>query len=149
MDIEEFYDADPRRRQSAEVEFGRDWSDDRGGRSEISWVADTGELYVMNEPIEPIYSDGLGDVELQRVNAKDMTVEILAVVPTRAAVDAMLGGWQDAMGTGNSVVRSLQTEPRDHHLQTGTSRPAHPDRRFPDARIHRGSDHARRPRRAR
>ena|SRR6516164_5926924 len=103
MDIEEFYDADPRRRQSAEVEFGRDWSDDRGGRSEISWVADTGELYVMNEPIEPIYSDGLGDVELQRVNAKDMTVEILAVVPTRAAVDAMLGGWQDAMGTENSV----------------------------------------------
>ena len=103
MDIEEFYDADPRRRQSAEVEFGRDWSDDAGGRSEVSWVADTGELYLMNEPIEPLYSDGLGDVEVQHVNAADMTVEILGIVPTREAVDAVLDGWQDAMGAPNSV----------------------------------------------
>jgi hypothetical protein len=103
MDIEEFYDADPRRRQSAEVEFGRDWSDDTGGRSEVSWVADTGELYLMNEPIEPLYSDGLGDVEVQHVKAEDMTVEILTVVPTRDALDAMLDGWQDAMPEPNSV----------------------------------------------
>jgi hypothetical protein len=103
MDIEEFYDADPRRRQSAEVEFGRDWSDDAGGRTEVSWVADTGELYLMNEPIEPLYSDGLGDVEVQHVKAEDMTVEILTVVPTRAAVDAMLDGWQDVMNTPDSV----------------------------------------------
>ena len=30
MDIEEFYDADPRRRESEEIEFGREWSDANG-----------------------------------------------------------------------------------------------------------------------
>ena len=83
MDIEEFYDADPRRRESGEIEFGRDWSDDAGGRCEVSWVVDTGELYVMQEPIEPVYSDGLGDVAVQHVPTEDVTVEILAVVPSR------------------------------------------------------------------
>jgi hypothetical protein len=126
MDIEEFYDADPRRRRSAEVEFGRDWSDDAGGRTEVSWVADTGELYLMNEPIEPLYSDGLGDVEVQRVNASDMTVEILGIVPTREAVDAMLDGWQDAMGNPDSVAwvreRVLHPPaPSAGHAGTGTS----------------------------
>jgi hypothetical protein len=49
MDIEEFYDQDPRRRASDEIEFGREWSEnDR--RFEVSWVADTGEVYVMAEP---------------------------------------------------------------------------------------------------
>jgi hypothetical protein len=103
MDIEEFYDADPRRRQSGEIEFGRDWSDDAGGRAEVSWVADTGELYLMQEPIEPLYSDGVGDIEVQPVRMSDMTVEVLAVVASREAVDAMLDGWQQAMGTPNSV----------------------------------------------
>ena len=42
MDIEEFYSADERRRQSAEVEFGTNWFDAKGSRYEISWVEDTG-----------------------------------------------------------------------------------------------------------
>ena len=50
MDIEEFYDADPRRRESEEIEFGREWSDASGMRTELSWVAATGELYAMAEP---------------------------------------------------------------------------------------------------
>jgi hypothetical protein len=123
MDIEQFYDADPRRRESAEVEFGRDWSDGAGGRSEVSWVADTGELYVMQEPIEPIYSDGIGDLEVQRVPTKDVTVEIVGVYATRDAVDALLDGWQDAMTGANSIawVRARVANPPpasatgDHH----------------------------------
>ena len=53
MDIEEFYDGDPRRRSSEETEFGRDWSDGTGVRSELSWVADTGELYVIARARRP------------------------------------------------------------------------------------------------
>jgi hypothetical protein len=124
MDIEQFYDGDPRRRASGEIEFGRDWSDGAGGRSEVAWVADTGELYVMQEPIEPIYSDGLGDLEVQRVPTEDVTVEIIGVVATRGAVDSLLDGWQDAMTGPNSIawVRERVANPPpasaaggDHH----------------------------------
>ena len=38
MDIEEFYSADERRRQSAEVELGTNWFDAKGSRYELSWV---------------------------------------------------------------------------------------------------------------
>ena len=51
MDIEQFYSADERRRQSAEVEFGNNWFDAKGSRYEMSWVVDTGELYAMLERI--------------------------------------------------------------------------------------------------
>ncbi len=67
MDIEEFYDADPRRRTSEEIEFGRDWSDGSAIRCELAWVVDTGELYAMSEPIEPIASDGVGDLTVQNL----------------------------------------------------------------------------------
>ena len=62
MDIEEFYDADPRRRESEEVAFGHEWTDADGGRYEVMWVADTGEVYAMFEPVEPMASDGIGDI---------------------------------------------------------------------------------------
>ncbi len=50
MDIEEFYDGDPRRRPSAEIELGTDWHDAHGTTYEVNWVEDTGELYLMREP---------------------------------------------------------------------------------------------------
>ena len=50
MDIEEFYEADERRRRSAEIELGLDWHDVHDVRYELNWVQDTGELYVMREP---------------------------------------------------------------------------------------------------
>ena len=62
MDIEEFYEADERRRRSEEVEIGTEWHDDAGVRYEVSWVADTGELYVMGEPNAPVALDLFGDV---------------------------------------------------------------------------------------
>ncbi len=57
MDIEEFYDADPRRRESDEIEFGREWKDANGMRTELSWVAATGELYAMAEPAGSVEMD--------------------------------------------------------------------------------------------
>jgi hypothetical protein len=103
MDIEAFYDENPARRASEEFEFGRDWSDATGARCEVSWVRDTGELYVMVEPSEPIIPDGLGDEFLQRMPTELLTVDLLGVVPTRDALDQTLAGWPSAMPKPNSV----------------------------------------------
>jgi hypothetical protein len=91
MDIEEFYDQDPRRRASDEIEFGREWSED-GRRFEISWVADTGEVYVMAEP----YSR-------REISTESVTVEVLGVVVGRDAINSALSGWQEAMANPNSL----------------------------------------------
>jgi hypothetical protein len=103
LDIEEFYDADPRRRESDEVEFGQDWSDADGVRCEISWVVDTGELYAMREPDAPIDMDPVGDEFVEKLPTELVTVDVLGVVQGREAVDAMLAGWQEAMRAPNSV----------------------------------------------
>jgi hypothetical protein len=85
VDIEEFYDQDPRRQASDEVEFGREWFE-HDDRFEVAWVADTGEVYAMAEP----YSR-------RGVSTQSVTVEILAVIEGRDAINALLTGWQDAM----------------------------------------------------
>ena len=103
MDIEEFYDADPRRRASEEVPFGHEWTDADGGRYEVQWVVDTGEVYVMFEPVEPLASDGIGDIFPQHLPTGAVTVELLGGFPTRAEIDAALAGWEDAMGEPGSI----------------------------------------------
>ena len=103
MDIEEFYDADPRRRASDEVRFGDEWTDADGGRYEVLWVADTGEVYAMYEPIEPLVSDAVGDVIVQHMPASAVTVEILGNVATRDDIDARLEGWEKAMPDLGSI----------------------------------------------
>ena len=103
MDIEEFYDADNRRRSSEEIEFGRDWSDANGARCEISWIEDTGELYVMSEPVEALVSDGIGDLELPQLPDGLLTVYVLGVVHGRNNVEAVLAGWHDAMKQPGSL----------------------------------------------
>jgi hypothetical protein len=91
MDIEEFYDQDPRRRASDETEFGREWSED-DRRFEVSWVADTGEVYVMAEP----YSR-------REISTESVTVEVLGVIEGRDAIDSALTGWREAMAKPNSL----------------------------------------------
>ena len=103
MDIEEFYDADPRRRESEEIEFGREWSDANGARTELSWVADTGELYAMAEPSEPVFMDPIGDTRVPELPTELVTVEVLGTIPDRARVDELLAGWERQMGKPNSL----------------------------------------------
>jgi hypothetical protein len=91
MDIEQFYDAEPRRRASDEVPFGREWTEGPM-YFEVSWVADTGELYAMAEPFSR-----------RGVSTESVTVEILAVVEARAAIDEAMAGWQDAMSGADSL----------------------------------------------
>lgn len=97
MDIEEFYDADPRRRESDEIEFGREWTDATGMRTELSWVATTGELYAMAEPAGSVEMDPFGDTRVDDLPTNVLTVEILGVVSDRADVDQLLAGWEHAM----------------------------------------------------
>jgi hypothetical protein len=85
MDVDEFYEQDPRRQTSDEVEFGRDWYEG-DMRFEVAWVADTGEVFAMAEP-----------VSRRGITTESVTVEVLGVVEGRDAIDARLSGWQDAM----------------------------------------------------
>jgi hypothetical protein len=100
MDIEEFYDADPRRRESEEIEFGREWSDASGMRTELSWVAATGELYAMAEPAGSVEMDPVGDTRVDDLPTELVTVEILGTVATRAEIDQLLAGWDGVMEKG-------------------------------------------------
>jgi hypothetical protein len=87
MDIEDFYDQDPRRRASDEIEFGREWSEN-GQRFEVSWIADTGEVYVMAEP----YSR-------REISTESVTVEVLAVIEAQQlGLGARTGRWGSGFG---------------------------------------------------
>ena len=96
MDIEEFYAADERRRHSAELEFGRDWSGP-GERTGVSWVEDTGELYLMSEPSRRGHGLRAGDLEVLHVSEHELGVEVLGVVTGRPAIEAVMSGWEAAM----------------------------------------------------
>lgn len=109
MDIEEFYDEDPRRRSSGEVELGRNWTDAHGVRYELSWVEDTGELYVMREPVPFTWPTPFGGIHVRGLHRDDeqevegMTVHVVATLPSRAEVGKLLTGWEDVVGREDSV----------------------------------------------
>ena len=96
MDLEDFYAADERRRHSAELEFGRDWNDENG-RYGVSWVEDTGELYLMREPRAGVWGTAFGDMHVQDVSEHALGIEIIGVVTGRGAIEAVMSGWKQAM----------------------------------------------------
>lgn len=109
VDIEEFYDADPRRRASAEVEMGTDWRDAGGVRYELSWVEDTGELYMLREPVPGGWADPFGGIhasgthDVDQREVQGMTLAVLGTIATQEEVEHDLEGWEDAMRGANSV----------------------------------------------
>lgn len=103
MDIEHFYDGNPRRRSSREYSFGQDWTDAGGTRWELNWVEDTGEVYVMREAGEPLVMDPLGDVAVPNLPADEVTVEILGRIEGLEAVEAAFAGWSEAQGGAGSL----------------------------------------------
>lgn len=104
MNIEEFYAQDERRRRSEEIEFGTEWHDAAGARYELSWVADTGELYMMSEPGVPMTEDLFGDMYRSDVPVDEITVAVVGWVPERAGVEGLLQGWEEAMARPNSAL---------------------------------------------
>jgi hypothetical protein len=109
VDIEEFYDADERRRRSAEIELGREWHDHSNVRYELNWVEDTGELYVMREPVPIETVDPFGGIHVVGSHAVDegavegMTVSVVGTVTSRTELERDLDGWEEAMGQPDSV----------------------------------------------
>ncbi len=103
MDIEEFYEADERRRRSEEIELGTEWTDAQGVRHEVSWVADTGELYVMREPAARMSEDGFGDEYSGSLPVDAVTVGVVGWIPTRERLEQVLNGWEDAMAGTDSI----------------------------------------------
>ncbi len=104
MDIEGFYSADERRRQSAEVELGNDWFDAKGNRYELSWVEDTGELYAMLEVVPEADSwTPFGDIEVEQLPVDRLVVIVIATIPTLAEVEQALDGWADQMEQADSI----------------------------------------------
>jgi hypothetical protein len=103
VNIEEFYDADERRRESQELELGNDWSDAAGQLFDLSYVVATGELYLMAAPDAEVFEDTFGDTGTLPEPVEALAVEILAVVPTVDELHQLLHGWEDAMGDQGST----------------------------------------------
>jgi hypothetical protein len=99
MDIDEFYEGDPRRRPSAELELGTEWKDADGVNHELNYVEDTGELYVLREPAPHVSEDPFGGLHFSVPPGYDkkMTVHVIAKIETKDDLHRILDGWQQAM----------------------------------------------------
>ena len=104
-DIEAFYAGDERRRASAEIELGQDWHDTNGVRYELSWIEDTGELYVMAEASPSGFVDPFGDLfdPSWSVPTSSLVVRILGKIGSRPELYQLLDGWEQAMRQPNST----------------------------------------------
>ena len=129
MDLEAFYSADERRRHSTELEFGRDWHD-AATRCEVSWVEDTGEVYLMREPTPTVVGDAFGDMRVLNVSEDDLGVEVIGVVSGRDAVEGVMSGWEQAMRKPDGVawLRDRVAHAAEHAQDT----PAAPSETLPE-----------------
>jgi hypothetical protein len=104
MNIEQFYSADERRRRSREVELGSDWFDAAGNRYELSWVEDTGELYIMLERVPEAGSwTPFGDVEVDHLSVDEVVVSVIGYLESLAEVEGVLAGWQEEMAKPDAI----------------------------------------------
>ena len=101
MDLDDFYNADPRRGRSPEVRFGGDWLDESGYAYAVSWLEYTGELYAVRQVEQPGGPPPFADPwvhVLPRRDDVETEVFVLLVEPSRQRVDALLMGWADLQG---------------------------------------------------
>jgi hypothetical protein len=103
MDIESFYEQNEARRESAEFEFGSEWTDGSDNEYELSWVEATGELYLMVEPDAVVNEDIFGDFLVSDEMVSDLTVVIIGKVVSLAGLEDSIAGWEDAMLEENSL----------------------------------------------
>ena len=99
MDIDEFYEADPRRRASAELELGSEWRGKDGVLHELNYVEDTGELYVLREPAPHVREDPFGGIHVTDPEGYEnkITVHVIAKIGSIDELHEILTGWPEAM----------------------------------------------------
>ncbi len=106
MDISEFYESDPRRRESSEVPFGDGWSTeaDKHSTYRANWLFETGELYVVREPHPGgLFARYLDQLDIDQVDVEQLTVEVLGRFDDEQSAQEGLAGWQKAMHKHNSL----------------------------------------------
>ena len=113
MDIESFYEQNEARRESAEFEFGSEWTDASDNEYELSWVEATGELYLMVEPEAIVNEDIFGDFLVSDEEISDLTVVVIGKAASLAALEDTLQGWEDAMLDENSLEWLYERFPQD------------------------------------
>jgi len=87
--LSSFYNADPRRIQSRELDVGLWWREDEDGPlHRAAWVSDTGELYL---------------VRLGPGTQGGGRVELLARVRDRDRLESALEGWRERCGEPRSL----------------------------------------------
>jgi hypothetical protein len=112
MDIESFYEQNEARRESAEFEFGSEWTDSADNEYELSWVEATGELYLMVEPDALVTEDMFGDFLVSNEPVNDLTVVVIGKVPSLAALEDLIEGWEEAILEENSLAWLYQRIPQ-------------------------------------
>ncbi len=104
MDIEQFYDENEKRRNSAEVEFGSQWSNAAGRLYKLSWVQETGELYLMSAPYGEVIEDPvLGDTVGFSEPLEALTVQVVGQFAALTDVEKEFVGWEDVINEENSL----------------------------------------------
>ena len=103
MDLEDFYESNEARRESAEFEYGDDWTDAQGNHYELSWVEATGELYLMIEPEAHITQDAFGDYYPSSRPVTELTVVIIGQVANHEHLESLIEGWDEAIEQPNSL----------------------------------------------
>jgi hypothetical protein len=106
MDIAEFYDANPARRESDEEGFGDGWSTEADQHStyRANWLRETGELYVVREPHPGgLFAKYLDQLDVDQVDLGELTVEVLGRFDSEDAVKQALAGWEHHMTHPNSL----------------------------------------------
>ncbi len=111
MDLETFYESNEARRESAEFEYGDDWTDADGNHYELSWVEATGELYLMIEPDAAITEDAFGDYVSSGEPVSEMTVVVIGKVANHEHLESLLEGWDEAIDQPNSLAWLRQRFP--------------------------------------
>ena len=102
--LEEFY-ADPRRKQSREIQFGAGWQSSRfeGLEFQLFWVAATSELCVLRTPLLNIRSDSFlsrfiaglpPHTRTQPLEEEEAMVDVIGEVQ-EGDLAALLNGWEE------------------------------------------------------
>ena len=102
MDLDEFYDGDPRRGESPEVRFGAHWLDESEYAYALAWLEQTGELFAVRHVAQPEGLPPLVDPWVRfrppRQDRIESEVFVLLVERSRKRVDTLLEGWADQQG---------------------------------------------------